>query len=127
MLVVLLCIIYQLNFTIFMYVTQVTRYILCLVLSTVSRNPSRSWNILPVDTGTLLYFILQMPLYSEYLNQYQASNKLLITCRPSVYFIFRQNLFMSGIQQTHKNRFKYINKLTQTVNNAVFISQVASG
>jgi len=36
--------------------------------------------------------------------------KLLVTSRPIVYFTFRQNLFMSGILETHNNRFKYINK-----------------
>jgi hypothetical protein len=51
---VLLCVIYQLNFTVFMYVTRISRHWKRSVLSVVSRNCSRSWNILPVDTGALL-------------------------------------------------------------------------
>jgi len=52
---VLLCIIYQLNFTVFMYVTRISCYIQRSVLSAVSRNHGRSWNILPTDTGVRLY------------------------------------------------------------------------
>jgi hypothetical protein len=50
---VLLCVIYQLNFTVFMYVTQISRS----VLSAVSRNRGRPWNVLPVDTGAVLYLV----------------------------------------------------------------------
>ena len=57
---VLLCVIYQFNSTVFvcMYVTRISRYItLYIVLvSAVSRNRGRSWNVLPVDTGVSLYF-----------------------------------------------------------------------
>jgi len=52
---VLLCVIYQLNFTVSMYVTRISRYIQRSVLSAVSRNRGRSWNILPADTGVRLY------------------------------------------------------------------------
>jgi len=50
---------YQLNFILFMYVTRISRYILLSVLSAVSRNRSRSWNVLPADTwgGPPVYLI----------------------------------------------------------------------
>jgi hypothetical protein len=38
-----------------MYVTRISRYIQRSVLSADSRNGGRSWNVLPVDTGALLY------------------------------------------------------------------------
>jgi hypothetical protein len=47
--------IYQLNFTIFMFVTRISHYIQRSVLSMVSHNRSRSWNVVPTDTGTHLY------------------------------------------------------------------------
>jgi hypothetical protein len=43
--------IYQLNFTIFMYVTRISCYVWRSVLSAVSRNRGRFLNVLPVDTG----------------------------------------------------------------------------
>jgi hypothetical protein len=43
---VLLCVIYQLNFTVFMYVTQVSRYTQCSVLPAVSRDRSKPLNVL---------------------------------------------------------------------------------
>jgi hypothetical protein len=52
---VLLCISYQLNFTVFMYVTWIPHYIQRSVLSAVSCNCGGSWNVSPVDTGVLLY------------------------------------------------------------------------
>jgi hypothetical protein len=55
---VLLCVIYQLNFTMFMYVTRISRYIQRSVLSEVSRNRRRSWNVLPLNTGALLYLLI---------------------------------------------------------------------
>jgi hypothetical protein len=39
-----------------MYVTRLSRFIQRSILSTVSRNRSRSWNVLPVDTGAHLYY-----------------------------------------------------------------------
>jgi hypothetical protein len=51
-----LCVIYQLNFTVFMYVTRISRYIWRSVLSAVSRNRGRSWNVLPVCTAALLFY-----------------------------------------------------------------------
>jgi hypothetical protein len=39
-----------------MFVTRISRYIYRSVLSVVSRNRGRSWNVLPVDTGALLYY-----------------------------------------------------------------------
>jgi hypothetical protein len=52
----LLCIIYQLNFTVFMYVTWISRYIMLYishsVLSTVSRDRSRSWNVITREYGS---------------------------------------------------------------------------
>jgi hypothetical protein len=56
---VLLCVIYQLNFTTFMYVTPTSRYIQLSVLSAVSHNRGRSWNALSVDVGTPLYVHIQ--------------------------------------------------------------------
>ena len=47
----LLCVIYQLIFTVLMYVTRMSRYIYRSVLSAVSRNRFKSWNALPVDKG----------------------------------------------------------------------------
>jgi hypothetical protein len=52
---VLLCITYQLNFTVFMYVTWISHYTTFLVLSAVSRNHSRCWNVLPADMGVRFY------------------------------------------------------------------------
>jgi hypothetical protein len=43
-----------------MYVTQISRYIQHSVLSAVSRNRGRSWNVLPVDTGAQLYLNSQL-------------------------------------------------------------------
>jgi hypothetical protein len=40
-----------------MYVTRISRYIFNSVLSAVSRNQGRSWNVLPIDTGALLYLL----------------------------------------------------------------------
>jgi hypothetical protein len=51
---VLLCVIYQLNFTVFIYVTWISRYMYHSVLFAVSHSRSRSWNMLPADTGALL-------------------------------------------------------------------------
>ena len=59
---VLLCIMYQLNFTIFMYFTRISRYIQRSVFSVVSCNRSRSSNVLPMVTGSLLYMTLFMNL-----------------------------------------------------------------
>jgi hypothetical protein len=53
---VLVCVIYQLNFTVFMCVKRIS-YIWRSVLSAGSHNRGRFWNVLPVDTGALLYFI----------------------------------------------------------------------
>jgi hypothetical protein len=47
---------YQLHFTVFMFVTRISRYISRSVLSVVSHKLGRSWNVLPVNTGALLYF-----------------------------------------------------------------------
>jgi hypothetical protein len=47
--------IYQLNFTVFMYVTQISHCIWHSVLSAVSHNRGRCSNVLPVDTGALPY------------------------------------------------------------------------
>jgi hypothetical protein len=52
---VLLCVIYQLNFAVFMFVTRISRYIQRSVFCAVSRNRGRSWTVLPVNTGALLY------------------------------------------------------------------------
>ena len=59
---VLLYVIYQLNFTVFMYVTRISRYITLYiqrsVLSAVSRNSGWSWNVLPADKGVRLHIHL---------------------------------------------------------------------
>jgi hypothetical protein len=47
--------IYQLNFTVFMFVTLISCYMERSVLSAVSRNRGGSWNALPVNTGAHLY------------------------------------------------------------------------
>jgi hypothetical protein len=47
-----------LNFRVFMFVTRISLYIYIYnssVLSAVSRHRGRSWNVLPVHTGALLY------------------------------------------------------------------------
>jgi hypothetical protein len=54
---VLMCVIYQLNVTVFMYVTRMSRYIERSVLSAVSRNRDRSWNVLPMGRGALFLYI----------------------------------------------------------------------
>jgi hypothetical protein len=41
-----------------MYVIRISRYIQRSVFSAVSRNPSMSWKVLPVNTGALLHIIL---------------------------------------------------------------------
>jgi hypothetical protein len=41
-----------------MYVTRISRYIESSLLSLVSPNHRKSWNVLPVDTGALLDIIL---------------------------------------------------------------------
>jgi hypothetical protein len=46
----------SINFTVFMYVTRISCYIQRSVLSAVSRNRVMCLNVLPVDTGALLYF-----------------------------------------------------------------------
>jgi hypothetical protein len=57
---VLLCVIYQLNFTIFMCVTRMSHiYIYRSVLSVVSRKHGRSWNVLSTDTRVHLYIFKQ--------------------------------------------------------------------
>jgi hypothetical protein len=38
-----------------MFVTRISHYIQLSVLSAVSRNSGRFWNVLPVDTGAHLY------------------------------------------------------------------------
>jgi len=52
---VLLYVIYELNFTVFVYVTRISCYVYCLVLSAASRNRCRSWNLLPADAAVHLY------------------------------------------------------------------------
>ena len=64
MLVMSLCVIYQLNFTVFVYVTRISRYIYRSVLSAVLRKRSRSWNVLPADTGVRLCIYLCVPARS---------------------------------------------------------------
>ena len=51
---VLLCVIYQLNFTVFRHVTRISRYVYRSVLSADSRNGGRSWNVLTADTAVRL-------------------------------------------------------------------------
>jgi hypothetical protein len=67
---VLLCVIYELTVAVFMYVTRISRYIQRSALSAVSRNCSRSWNVLPVDTGALLHYnirtaVIKFAIYSS--------------------------------------------------------------
>jgi hypothetical protein len=45
----------SINFTVFMFITQISCYIYRSVWSAVLSIRSRSWNILPVDTGAHLY------------------------------------------------------------------------
>jgi hypothetical protein len=54
---VLLGVIYQLNFTVFMYVTGISRHsrIKSSVLSAILHNLGRSWKVLPVHTGQTVY------------------------------------------------------------------------
>ena len=54
---VLLCAIYQLKFTIFMDVTLISCYIERSVLSAVSCNRGRSWNVLPMDRGSASVYV----------------------------------------------------------------------
>jgi hypothetical protein len=67
---VLLCVIYQLNLAIFMYVTWISRYIYHFLLYAVSRNRSRFWNVLPVHTShyitfkVFLIYFLKCPIFS---------------------------------------------------------------
>jgi hypothetical protein len=49
-----------------MFVTRISRYILRSVLSAVSRNRGRSYNVLPVDTGAQLYSVLQLKMFQEF-------------------------------------------------------------
>jgi hypothetical protein len=46
---VLLCVIYQLNFTVCVYVTRILRYITLYIAFGIIRG--RSWNVLPADMG----------------------------------------------------------------------------
>jgi hypothetical protein len=48
---ILLSVYYQLNFSVFMYVTRILRNRLRSALSAVSRNRGRSWNVLPWIRG----------------------------------------------------------------------------
>jgi hypothetical protein len=52
---VLLCVIYQLNFPVFMYFTRVSRCIKRSALFAVSCNRGRSQNVLTANTEALLY------------------------------------------------------------------------
>ena len=55
---VLMCVIYQLNLTVFMYVTRLSRYITLYIAFGIirgSRYRGRSWNVLPAVTGVHLY------------------------------------------------------------------------
>jgi hypothetical protein len=55
---VLFFVIYQLNLTVFMQVTRISRYITLYIefgIIRVSRDRGRFWNALPVDTGVRLY------------------------------------------------------------------------
>jgi len=70
---VLLYVIYHLNFTVFIYVTRISRYIQGSVLSAVSRDRGRSWNASPADTGVRLYImyaLAQKAALSEPQNQH---------------------------------------------------------
>jgi hypothetical protein len=40
-----------------MFVTQISCYIQCSVITMVSHNCGRSWNVLAADTGKLLYTV----------------------------------------------------------------------
>ena len=52
---VLLCVIYQLNFTVCMYVTRISCYMtLCIAFGIIR---GRSCNVLPMDTAVRLLFI----------------------------------------------------------------------
>jgi hypothetical protein len=51
----LLCVIYRLNFTVFTSVTRISRCIQRTVLSAVSHNRGRSWNVNPWIRGTIVY------------------------------------------------------------------------
>jgi hypothetical protein len=42
-----------------MYVTRLSCYIWLSVLSAVSHNRGSSWNVLPVDTGAVLYLFVR--------------------------------------------------------------------
>jgi len=54
---VLICVIYQLNlpYLCMLHKYHISRYIHRSVLSAVSSNSGRSWNVLPVDMGALMY------------------------------------------------------------------------
>jgi hypothetical protein len=43
-----------------MYVTRISRYIYLSVISAILHNRGRSRNVLPVDTGALLYSYFQV-------------------------------------------------------------------
>ena len=63
---VLLCVIYQLNFTVFMYVKRISRYVMLYIafgIIAVSRNCSRSWNALPVDKVVRLCVCVYIYIY----------------------------------------------------------------
>jgi len=55
---VLLCVIYQWKFTVFVYVTRISRYITLYIafgIISCSRKRGSSWNLIPADTGVRLY------------------------------------------------------------------------
>jgi hypothetical protein len=52
---VLLCVIYQLSLTVFACYTNNMFYVQRSLLSAVSHSRGRTWNVLTVDTGALLY------------------------------------------------------------------------
>jgi hypothetical protein len=52
---VLLCVIYQLNVTVYIYIYICYTYITLSVLSAVSRNRGRAWNVLTANTWVRLY------------------------------------------------------------------------
>jgi hypothetical protein len=70
-----------------MNITHMYIYIEHLVLSAVSSDHGRSWNVLPVDTGALLYLL---PLAT----QYAAERQPIAVCKWNISVIGHEHLMV---------------------------------
>jgi hypothetical protein len=57
-----------------MFITRISRYIYFSVLSTVSRNRGRAWNVLSVDTGAHLYTYYLYSTVHSFVAKYTGSS-----------------------------------------------------